>query len=160
QTANEGSTVSLTGTVSDPGALDTFSYRWHVVSSNGQAVSDGAAQSFTFTPVDNGTYTATFTATDKDGGVGTDTAVITVTNAVPTRRPGGNQAANEGSVVTLAGTVTDPGPLDTFTYNWHVVSSNGQAVADGTAQNFTFTPADNGIYTVTFTATDKDGGVG
>ena len=160
RTVNEGGTVTLTGTISDPGTLDTFTYNWHVVSSNGQAVSDGTAQNFSFTPLDNGTYTVTYTVTDKDGGVGTDTVVITVHNVAPTVSAGGNQTVNEGSAVTLTGTVNDPGILDTFTYDWHVVSSNGQVVGDGTAQNFSFTPLDNGTYTVTYTVTDKDGGVG
>jgi hypothetical protein len=160
QSVNEGSTVTLHCTVSDPGILDTFTYNWHVVSSNGQTVSDGSAQNFSFTAVDNGTYTVTFTVTDKDGGVGTNTAVITVNNVAPTVSAGGNLTINEGTTLTLTGTVSDPGILDTFTYNWHVVSSNGQTVSDGTAKNFTFTPVDNGTYTVTFTVTDKDGGVG
>src|SRR5206468_3810165 len=98
--------------------------------------------------------------TDKDGGVGSDTAIITVNNVAPMVRAGGNQTVNEGSSVTLNGTITDPGPLDTFTYNWHVVSATGQAIADGNASSFNFTAVDNGTYTVTFTATDKDGGIG
>src|SRR5262249_55350444 len=49
---------------------------------------------------------------------------------------------------------------DTHTFNWHVVSSNGQMIADGTDPTFSFTPNDNGTYTVTFTVTDSDNGVG
>src|SRR5207248_5417303 len=79
QTFNEGDTVSLAGTFSDPGA-DTWTYNWHVVSSNGQVIADGSGQSFSFTPNDNGTYTATFTVTDNDGGAGTSSAVVTANN--------------------------------------------------------------------------------
>ncbi len=160
QTVNEGSSVTLAGSVSDPGAIDTFTYNWHVVSSNGQTVGDGTAPNFTFTPADNGTYAVTVTVTDKDGGVGTSTVVVTVNNVVPTANAGGNRTVNEGSAVMLTGTATDPGALDTPTYNWHVTSTNGQVVSDGSGQTFSFTPADNGTYTVTFTVTDKDGGVG
>src|SRR4029079_11237731 len=103
QTFSEGSSVTLNGAVSDPGSADTFTYNWHVVSSNGQTISDGMGSSFSFTPVDNGTYTATFTATDKDGDVGSSIAVVTVNNVAPTVNAGGNQTANEGSSVTLNG---------------------------------------------------------
>ena len=33
-----------------------------------------------------------------------------------------------------------------------------QAIADATTQDYSFTPDDNGTYTVTFTVTDEDGG--
>src|SRR5262249_24109986 len=124
RSANEGSLVTLNGADSDPGVNDTFTYNWHVVSSNGQVVSDGTAQNFSFTPVDNGTYTVTYTVTDKDGGVGTATEVITVNNVAPTVSAGGNQTVSEGSSVALTGTVSDPRTLDTFSYNWHALSSH------------------------------------
>src|SRR5262249_59932209 len=92
-------------------------------------------------------------------GVGRDSTVVTVFNVSPKANAGGNQTVNEGSLVTLAGTFTDPGTVDTFTFNWHVVSTNGQVVPDGSGQNFSFTPNDNGLYIVTFTVTDDDGGV-
>src|SRR5207249_1539740 len=114
---------------------------------------------FSFTPNDNGTYTATFTVTDDDGGVGSSSVVVTANNVAPTANAGANKTVNEGSAVSLAGTFSDPG-ADTWTYNWHVDSSNGQVVADGSGQNFSFTPNDNGTYTATFTVTDDDAGVG
>lgn len=40
---------------------------------------------------------------------------------------------------------------------WHVDASNGQVIADGVSPNFSFTPNDNGVFTVSFTATDDDG---
>jgi uncharacterized delta-60 repeat protein len=158
QTVNEGDTVSVSGTFSDPGP-DTWTFNWHVVSSNGQVVADGSGQSFSFIPNDNGTYTVTFTVTDDDGGVGSDDVVVTVNNVAPTVNAGADQTVNEGAPVNLSGAFTDPGS-DTWTFNWHVVSSNGQVVADGSGQSFSFTPNDNGIYTVTFSVTDDDGGVG
>ena len=39
-----------------------------------------------------------------------------------------------------------------------MIASNGLTVADGTGIDFAFTPQDNGVYTVTFTVTDDDGG--
>jgi uncharacterized delta-60 repeat protein len=160
QTGNEGSLVTLGGTFTDPGVNDSQTLNWHVVASNGQVIADGSAQGFSFTPNDNGTYTVTFTATDKDGGVGSDVVVVNVNNVAPSGNAGADQSANEGLLVTLGGTFADPGAADTQTFNWHVVSSNGQVIADGSGQGFSFTPNDNGTYTATFTVTDKDGGVG
>src|SRR5205823_162896 len=154
-----GTAVNLAGTFTDPGA-DTWTYNWHVVASNGQVIADGSGQNFTFTPNDNSTYARRFTVTDDDGGVGTSSVVVTVNNVAPTASAGANRTVNEGSAITLFGTFTDPGSADTWTFNWHVVSSNGQVIADGSGQNFTFTPTDNGIYMATFTVTDDDGGVG
>ena len=34
-------------------------------------------------------------------------------------------------------------------YDWHVVASSGQQIADGTGPTFTFTPGNAGTYTVT-----------
>jgi hypothetical protein len=158
QTVSEGTAVSLTGLVTDPGA-DTFTYNWHVVSSNGQVVADGNQKNFSFTPNDDGVYTVTFTVTDDDGGVGSSTVVVTSTNVAPTANAGPDQTVSAGTVVSLIGHATDPG-ADTITYNWHVVSNNGQVVADGNQQNFSFTPNAAGVYTVTYTVTDDDGGVG
>src|SRR5207245_9002291 len=98
--------LALTRPVLDHATPNSFSYNWHVVSSNGQAVGDGTARNFSFTPVDNGTYAVTFTVTDKDGGVGTDTAVITVNNVAPTASAGGSQTVEDGGTVALSVTVT------------------------------------------------------
>src|SRR5207248_2898272 len=131
QTVSEGTPVTLTGSYDDPGVLDTQTLRWHVASSNSQTVADGTGGSFTFTPVDNGTYTVTLTVTDKDGGVGQDDVVVTVNNVAPTALPGSDRTVGEGSLVSLTGGFTDPGSLDTQTFLWHAVSSNGQVIADG-----------------------------
>src|SRR5207248_11466515 len=125
-TVNEGGAITLVGTFTDPGSVDTWTYNWHVVSSNGQVIADGSGQNFNFTPNDDGTYTATFTVTDDDGGVGTASTVVTVNNVAPTANAGAVQTVNEGDMVNRAGTFTDPGSADSWTYIWHVVSSTGQ----------------------------------
>src|SRR5262249_60078525 len=105
------------------------------------------------TPKDNGRSTVTSTATDDDGPAASDTAVVTANNVAPTASAGADQTVNEGDLVTLNGLVSDPGQADTHTFLWQVVSSNGQAIANGTGQTFQFTPNDNRTYTVTFTPT-------
>ncbi len=70
---------------------------------------------------------------------------------------GANQSVNEGAPVTLTSSFVDPEDTDTITYDWHIVSSNGQEIADGSGPSFTFTPDNPGSYTVTFTATGQEG---
>ena len=84
---------------------------------------------------------------------------VTVDNVAPQNVEGGNdQTVNEGDLVSLSGSFTDPGSADTHTFVWHVVAGNGQTITNGTGQNFSFTPNDNGSYAVTFTVTDDDAG--
>src|SRR5439155_2160121 len=71
---------------------------------------------------------------------------------------GDNRTVDEGTPVTLFADVHDPDPTNGshFSFLWKVVASNGQTVADGHQQTFTFTPADNGTYVATVTVTDLD----
>ena len=71
---------------------------------------------------------------------------------------GANQTVNEGDTVTLTGSFIDPDDADTHTYDWHVVASSGQQIADGTGSCFTFSPGNAGLYTVTYTVSDTNGG--
>jgi PKD repeat protein len=160
QTVNEGDTVNLSGTFSDPGAADTHTQTWSVVASNGQVIADGSGSSFSFTPNDNGTYTVTYKVEDDDGDVGTDTAIITVDNVAPKAVIVGAPASSpEGTTINLLSTVGDPGTADTHTYNWSV-TKNGSAYTSGTSEYFSFTPDDNGKYVVTLVVIDDDGGEG
>lgn len=151
-TATEGAAIHFNGAFTDPGTLDAHTIEWQF--------GDGSAATGSLTPqhtyVDNGTYTVTLTITDKDGGVGGDTLVVTINNVAPAVDAGPNAASAEGSSLNFNGAFTDPGVLDTHTIQW--------TFGDGTSSTGTLTPAhtytDNGAYTVTLTVTDKDGGVG
>src|SRR5262249_15353019 len=164
-----GSTT-LTGTFTDPGTLDTHTVVINWGPGEGTTTLTLAAGVFTFTAShqyldDNPTGTASdvyavaVTVTDDDSGSGSGTTSVTVNNVAPQNVSAGtDRTVNEGDLVSQAGTFTDPGTLDTHTFLWHVVSSNGQTVSDGHSATFSFVPADNGTYTVTFTVTDDDGG--
>jgi len=74
QEVGAGEEVHLDGSYTDPGALDTHSVLWDF--------GDGATAAGTLTPDHiysiDGTYVATLTVTDDDGGVGVDTLQVVV----------------------------------------------------------------------------------
>jgi hypothetical protein len=122
------------------------------------AYTTGSGSGFGFTPNDNGTYVVTLNVTDKDGGVGTTSRTVTVANVAPTVLITNAPASGpEGTAISLASGVADPGSLDTITYAWSA-KKDGVAYKSGSASTFNFTPNDNGTYLVTLTVTDKDGG--
>ena len=92
---------------------------------------------------------------DSFGVSGTDSASVTIENQAPTAEAGPDQEVNEGNVVSFSGSASDPSPLDTLTYSWNF--DDGSAVVTGTLKP-KHTYCDNGIYTVTLTVTDDDGG--
>ncbi len=163
---DEGSpaTISFSGAF-DPSSADTsagFRYTFDCVGTNDLAASYAAADSAdstTCTFDDNGTFTVYGRIFDKDDGYTQYTTDVTVDNVAPQNVDGGaDQTVDEGDLVSLTGSFTDPGTADTHTFLWEVVADNGQLIADGTGPTFSFTPNDNGSYAVTFTVTDDDGG--
>ena len=116
--------------------------------------------SFTYTPTLNYNGQDTFTYTVSDGTL-TDTAAVVITigpvNDAPMADAGADQGVLEGEVVTFDGSFIDPGLLlagETFAWDF----------GDGATMTGTLTPAhtyvDNGVFTVTLTVTDTEGGVG
>ena len=149
ETINEGETVIFSPTVTDPGS-DAFTYEWTY--GDGSPVSDIPSHQYT----DDGVYTVTLTVRDDDGGEAIDTLTVTVNNVAPTVNAGSDETADEGELITLSGSFTDPGS-DTFTYEWHF--GDGSLPVSGTLTP-THAYEDNGVYTVLLTVTDDDGGVG
>jgi hypothetical protein len=156
---DEGDAVSLMPTVTDPaGANDALTYVWEVVSTNTQSVPGSSAEDLGFTPTDNGTYTVTLTVTDDDGGVGSDTMVITASNADPVVDASGNLTLSEGGTFDLTGSFTDPG--SDF---WTVTVDYGDGfstpvVHSAKAFSDDHVYADDGTYNVVVTVLDDDGG--
>ena len=84
QTVHESDPVTLGGSFNDPNADDTHTVLWHLESStNGQAVPNSTSQSLSFTPIDDGVYTFSFTVTDNHGAQGSNTVVVTAENVAP-----------------------------------------------------------------------------
>jgi hypothetical protein len=117
--------------------------------------------------------TVTFAVNDGDGGTGSATATINVTavNDVPTSTISATTvppSPKEGTIVTVNGTVTDlDGSTDTMTVTWAVTGPHGFSTAStpspfagsatGAGTSISFTPTDDGIYTVTLNAHDTAG---
>ena len=127
---------------------------------NGSAVTLADETTARFTALDDGAADFSYSVA-VDGQLIAQRAVsFNVNNVAPIVDLGADRTVPEGSLVSFDGTFSDPGAGDTHTYLWQVSASNGQVIADGTSQAFSFTPSDDGIYTVTYTVTDDDGGVG
>ncbi|MCP3964610.1 MAG: tandem-95 repeat protein, partial [bacterium] len=152
QAANEGDTLSFTGSFVDPDVGDTHTIEW--------SFGDGYTVTGALTPThiyaDDGVYSVILTVTDDDGGVGSDTLVVTVDNVAPFVYAGLDRSVDEGEDVLFDASFIDPGTVDTHTIHWDFGDS---ATADGTL-NPTHAYADDGspAYSVTLTVTDDDGG--
>lgn len=149
QTANEAATVNFSGTASGDGPL---SYHWDF--GDGGTADGSLTTSHAF--ADNGQYNVSLTVTDVNGLTTSDVALVTVNNVVPSADHHGPYSGSPGTNVTFTGTATDPSSVDTaagFTWAWNF----GDGVTS-TQRTPTHAYATPGTYTVTFSATDKDGG--
>jgi len=138
-TADEGTAISLTSTVTDPGAADTFTYEWTVTKDGVPYGSPGSGAAFSCTPDDNGSYVVTLKVTDDDTGTDTATATIGVINVAPKIEDGDLTFVSpikENDTLTLDGKFIDPGTADncTVTINW----------GDGASETFDVGPTGMG----------------
>jgi Ca2+-binding RTX toxin-like protein len=117
---------------------------------------NAATGAFRYTPDANynGPDAFQFRVSDGRGGVGVATESLTVrpVNDPPTVDAGPDQTANEGSPVTVSAAGSDV-EGDPLTVTWDF--GDGATAAGATASHVY---ADNGVYTVTVTADDGQGG--
>ncbi len=166
RTTPEGTDITLDGTGSfDPegGALN---YSWDL---DGDGLCDDSFGDSTpdFTTVGNdATTTVKVCVADPQGLTSEDTATVTVTNVAPSIEVNDPAAVAENTTTTVAGTIRDPGWLDSLsaTIDW----GDGSAVQNltGTLENvrpdatFSFSTThidgDNGTWQVKVCAADDD----
>lgn len=159
---SEGATLTRTGSFTDPGA-DSWSAIVNYGDGTGdQSVALNADKTFNLSHVfaDNGVYTATITVADDDNGSGTTSFTVSVGNVAPVVSAGGNTSVDEGATFTRAGSFTDPG-ADSWSATVNYGDGGGnQSLALNADKTFNLSHAyaDNGVYTVTVTVVDDDGG--
>jgi len=162
ETINEGDTFVGSGFFTDP---DSSTWTATVDYGDGSGVQSLTLTGDTFDLshiyAEDGLYTVTVEVTDDDGGVGTDTVQVTVNNVAPAVDAGPDVTINEADTFTGSGSFTDPG-ADTWTATVDYGDGSGDQPLTLTDDTFDLSHiyADNGIYTVTVTVTDDDGGVG
>lgn len=172
-TATEGSspTVTITG-ATDASAADVAAGLHYAIVCDGSSLagvtyaSSSTTASKTCPAVDGPSDIAVRARViDKDGGFVELTKTIHVTNVAPTARivaPANGSVFRTGTHVALSGSFTDPGVLDTHTAVWKVGAATIPATiaehgGSGTVAA-TWTPTAAGLYPLSLTVTDKDGG--
>jgi hypothetical protein len=155
--ADEGSTVTLTASGSDPEG-GSVSFAWDL-DDNGSFETPG--QSVAYSPDDGpSTPVVTVQVTDDAGLTSTAQATVTVANVAPTVTGLAATPLNGlvGQGVTLTGTATDPSTADSIAgFSWAFDTGNGFGAfgANGFVASFSAC----GTYTADAKARDKDGGV-
>jgi hypothetical protein len=177
-TIDENGVTTLTGTFSDPGTLDTHTVdiTWGDGSTDSIALDAGVLtfsinhqyldDNPTGTPSDQ--YTIHVTVTDDDTGADASSTVVTVNNVAPvitaiTSSASGIGDAKENQPISITGTFTDVGTLDTHTavIDWGDGTSSAAVITE-TSGSGTFTGTHSytsgGIFPITVTLTDDDTG--
>ncbi len=162
-TVTDHQTVTVSGTFSDPGTLDTYvvRYAWGDGSTSPDSLAAGVRSfSGSHSYITSGTYDVIVTITDRDNGVGTQDAFLVVTahNTVPSALALDPSVA--GANVTVNGGFTDPDAQDThgLTLTWGDGATTTQTLAAGAT---TFTASHvytaSRTYTVSATITEPSG---
>ena len=172
---DENGTATVSGTITDPGILDTFS----VVIDWGEGVPSvfslpvgSTSYSATHQYLDDnppGTlsdiYTVNVTVTDKDAATGPASTSVTVNNVAPVLTAGPATATIfSGDTHNISAALTDIGTQDThgITVNWgdgglpeFLAVTQGAGTASATGSHQYIVP---GTYTITVGTKDDDGG--
>jgi PKD repeat protein len=164
---NEGTQIQASANATGIGAL---SYEW-TLSREATVIATSTNATYNFTPLDDGNYSLTLKVTDSTESTATRTEEILVHNVRPVLVVAPDQTIDEGSPLNLSalsasplGLFVDKGILDTYTatVDWGDGSAIEAPVIFATPSSGTLggnhTYTDDGIYEVTVTISDDDGG--
>lgn len=161
-TVAEGSLVTLSAAGSTDPDGDPLTYAWTDGDPAVGVLTSAVTQEVDYAGRDDGTATVGVTVTDPLGASDDATAQITVTNVAPTITSLTVPVAPAaiGSVTDLQATFTDPGVADTHTavVDWGDGTTPTAATVSGGTVTATHTYAGAGVYAVTLTVVDDDGG--
>jgi hypothetical protein len=161
QVVTLGSTVTITGTSSDPDG-DQLNVTW-VQNENGSPMVtlNGTGALRSFVPPAEGSYIFTFNATDPGGLSAADTVVINVVNdndpvnEPPTANAGDDKSVEVGTEVVLTGSGSDP-ESGNLVFSWSQ-TSGPDVTLNGEGLIRTFTPSVPGSYVFSLLVTDEAG---
>ncbi|MDQ3548482.1 MAG: PKD domain-containing protein [Chloroflexota bacterium] len=168
QTVGEGSSVALNAAGSSDPDGDSLTYSWSVSGADCPAVTlspNANVANPSFVATDDGVCTFEVSVDDGKGGVVSDGATVTIDNVAPVVTLSEAMIQTAGSSAILEGSFTDAGALDTHTavFDWgDGTTSDGtidESFGSGTASG-SHIYATPGLYTVSLTVTDDDGGTG
>ena len=147
----EAASATYAATATDPGD-DTLTYVWTFGEDDTRA-----GQQVTYAYPDDGQYTVGLTVSDGDGGEDSAEFTVTILNANPSILSlNGDFAGAEGGTFGFSATATDPGD-DTLTFTWNFGDGSDQVAGVNLAQ-VAHVYGDAGLFTLTLTVADEDGG--
>ena len=120
QTVAHGSTVTLSGSGTDPQSL-TLTYHWSMTSKpagSSATLSDPSIAGPNFVADLPGSYVLQLIVNDGTQNSSPSTVTITTTNTPPVADAGPNQIVAVGSIVTLDGSKSSDADNDSTTYSW------------------------------------------
>ena len=162
-TLAEGGTFTQGGSFTDPDPDDwTATVDYGDGSGTQPLALAGKTFNLSHVYLDDGVFTVTVTVTDDDGGVGSDTVIVTVTplssGSAPVVDAGPDAAVAEGQTFTQPGSFTDlDSSLWTATVDYGDSAGAQPLILTGQTFILSRTYHDNGLYTVTVQVTDDAG---
>lgn len=154
-----GSTATLVGSVSDDGLPGPVTTAWTKSSGPGIVTFGSAANATTTASFSQpGTYVLRLFASDGQLNA-QDEVTVTVQAPTPNQAPivaaGIDQTYQQGSTVTLTGTVTDDGPAASVTTTWSKISGPGSvAFVNANVSSTQASFSAPGVYVLRLTASD------
>jgi hypothetical protein len=155
---DEPHTVQFTGTFTDPGILDTHTFQWDFDFDGITFNVDSTEQSPAHQWLDDFDGNVAFKVIDDDGGWDLDVTHVTVHNVPPDATANGPYDGFEGTPIQFKGDYTDPGPLDTHTYEWDFNYDGTTFAPDATGNPYQKTWYDDYSGNIALRVTDDDGG--